>query len=539
MSASNWIVFDTEDDSKELLESGKSGFDKQTTQIAAIAENGDRFYNTGQRGEFFNWLNTRKEKYIYAHNCAYDLGNLVADNLDALDTTMVGGRLISARVGRFSFVDSFNLWPMSLKKLGEAFELEKLETGSMATDRDYVYRDCEILHRAMSFVWDFTREIGLSHCPPTLGGLCVKTWKHWGGENIHDSHELAKKAYYGGRVELFKQKSQTPNVCYTDINSLYPYCMLNEFPTALEPWTEDRLPRFGVADVTVKVPKSDYPPLPYRDEDGRIRYPYGKFRGCWTIAELMDLVEHGGEIVKIHDMLGTDDGHRPYDTFVRRLYQMRLDSTSEAEKLFFKLLMNNLYGRLGTSGVISRTVWQNERNRDDGVPYGDKVLVDYAMPLSEETNWCHAAYITAYARLELLRYLRLIGPERMIYCDTDSCIFDSPDRTIPFPIGKQLGQMKLEGWESSAEAWCPKNYRYGSKYKAKGVPQRLAEQYSTTGLASFDLPFKMREAIRFYDRKNSRKLSVWRQVEKRRQGVYDRKILKKGRYFPCKISAVE
>lgn len=617
----NFICADTEDNSVELLRLDKSGFDKAITQIAAMTGSGDKFYagtpdypkmdivyldiltdaekfkefkanktfewdifiewcegylawqkqhSLGLVKTCLKWLEGSQQKYIYFHNLQYDLGNLFADKLDRLDITMVGGRIIKAGWGKKIFVDSYNIWPMKLAKLGEAFGLEKLKTENMAADKEYVYRDVEILHKAMTFAWGFCDSLELNHLPPTLGGLCVKVWKHFGGEgNSHDSSVLSRKALYGGRVELFhicddwtwehndpsliyaafngtlpKDKTVedlvkfgTQNVYWTDINSLYPYVMTFDYPGALEHWDITQpFPKYGIATVTIKQPETLLPVLPYRGKDGRILYPTGVFTGTWTIHEINYAVANGATIVEVKDIIGTNEGVKCYATFVEKLYQARLDSDSEAEKLFFKLLMNNLYGRLGTSGIIGRSVWQDEKNKHNGIPYGEKVMVKYKMPLSDETNWCHAAYVTAYGRIELHKFMKLIGAERMIYCDTDSCVFNCPDGKVPFVIDKGLGKMKLEGVMDGAIAFAPKMYRIGKTFKAKGVPKHLAEQFINSGHAEFDLPYKLREAMRFYDRNNSKRLSVWRNVSKARRTNYDRKKLKDNTFFPCKIN---
>lgn len=533
------------------------GFAKKVTQIAAITTGGKRFYNRGDVPQFLIWLKRQPETHVYSLNIQYDLGNLFADDLEQLDQTLVGGRVIKAKwegTGK-SFLDVFNIWPMSVKKLGEAFGLKKLETKSMAHDKKYAFRDVEIIFKAMSFAWELAESFSIAKCPSTLGGLCVKVWKEMSGENCHDSNPISKDAYYGGRVELFKVRNDCAEIAYTDINSLYPAMMRGAFPMDLQSWTGDELPPFGVAKVRVKVPKCDLAVLPYRSEDGRILYPYGEFNGTWVIPELKAAIKRGAEIVDTIEVWGTEESFNPYNTFVEKLYQMRLGSKSEPEKLFFKLLMNNLYGRLGTSGIIGRTVWQDERNVNDGVCFGGKVLVQYQMPLSEETNWCHAAYVTAYGRLRLLEFIERIGVANMIYCDTDSTIFDCAGKKLPFECSSDLGEMKLESWETLCETYAPKMYlrqnihkpnetdskgnklrdEKGRDYKAKGVPKKHARQFIEDGRVDFDLPFKMREAIRFYDRNNSRKLSVWRNVEKFNRGKYDKKKLKHNRYFPCKL----
>lgn len=563
----NFLVFDTEDNSKDLLSSGKSGFDKQVTQIAAITAGGEEYHNRGDRTAFLDWVLKRPEKFIYAHNLQYDLGNLFSDRLDALDVTLVGGRLIKAVWGKKIFVDSFNIWPMSVKKLAPAFGLEKLETQSMATDIDYVLRDCEIIRRAMAFAWAFCRPLGIDNLPSTLGGLCVKVWKAFGGENCHDSTLLAREALFGGRVELFKicnaalwklndpallyalfnntappgafdslKFPRAKSVCWTDINSLYPFVMCGKFPGPLEDFG-DKLAEWGIATVTIQAPQMPIAVLPFRNQDGRILYPSGKFTGTYTIPEIVAADAAGYKIQKVHQCYGTNEWFEPYKEFTTRLYTQRLAAYSDAERLFFKLLMNNLYGRLGAGGVIGRSLWQTPENKTKGRPYGEKVLVEYQMPLADETNWCHAAYVTAYGRLELLKYLNLIGPDKLIYCDTDSTVFDCPGGKIPFPVGKELGEMKLESWESSCLAFAPKLYAIGKTWKAKGVPKHLAEKFIRSGTAQFDMPFKFREAVTFFDRSNAKRLSVWRKVTKARETIYDRKKLRGNRFFPCKVNA--
>lgn len=561
----DFICFDTEDDSKELMEAGKSGFDKRVTQIAAITAPGEKYYNKGDVKKFLEWLRRRKEKFIYSLNIQYDLGNLFGDEIDKLDVVMVGGRTIRATWGNKVFVDVFNIWPMSVKKLGKAFGLEKLDTENMATDKEYVFRDVEIIRQAMLFAWKFVDSLGLKYLPATLGGLCIKVWQNWGGENVHDSSELSRESYYGGRVELFKSCDDTGEIAWTDINSLYPFVMQQRFPAMLEDMGT-QLTEYGIATVTMSQPKASIVTLPYRNAKERILYPWGKFKGTWTVAEIREAEANGARIEKVWQVMGCNDYIIPYSTFVNRLYNLRLESKTEAEKLFYKLLMNNLYGRLGTSGNIGRSVWQNDRNKYDGVPYGEKVLVNYNMPLSEETNWSHAAYVTAYGRIELLKYMRTIGATNLIYTDTDSTIFDCPGlsrslKALPFGTGNKLGEMKLEqrcnvcgqkfvgetckehngkpfDWWTGCETYAPKLYKANNVYKAKGVPVKHAEKFIKTGHAEFDLPFKMREAIRFFDRKNSRKLSVWRNVQKFRRESYDRKNLTDNRFFPCKVHAV-
>lgn len=561
----NWLAFDTEDDSVELLASGRSGFDKRVTQIAALMSDGrGEYYSQGDVVGFLDWLQELGQQYgmiiAYAHNLAYDLGNLFGrDKLDAFDSVDVGGRMIRATWGKVQFRDSYNLWPMALRKVGEAFGMQKLQSADLAAlhgNREYVWRDVEITRRAIDHAWSFAAKIGLDYCPATLGGLAVAYWRAIGGQNVGETSELAREAYYGGRVELFKTCSETPNVANTDLNSLYPFAMLREFPAALEDWNKE-LPPWGVVRAKVKVPRDSwYGFLPLRGMEGGIAYPVGTFIGTWPVPELVRMEAHGGRVLQVLEARGSNECMRPYADFVESIYRLRLASKSEAEKTFWKLLMNSFSGRLGLTGTVGRGVIRDKDNESQGTPYGKRVHVEYQMPLPEETNWGHIAYVTSYARCELMGYFDKVGPERMIYCDTDSCIFDCPDKVLPFATGKELGQMKLEvgprpdGFWDFCETFAPKQYKLENntgvqRWKAKGVPRRLAAKFITRGKAEYDMPYRFREAITFYDPvdkqgrrrpANSRMLSVWRRVVKVNRADYDRKKLQGCRYFPCAVS---
>lgn len=567
-----FICFDTEDDSEELGKQvalgipGASMFDKRVTQIAAITASGKRYYNAGDVPAFLKWVLAESKEmvreygacYLYALNVGYDMGNLFADCLDELDCTLIGGRIIKGQWGPIKLVDVWNIWQCSVKKLGEVFELAKLETKDMANDKEYVFRDVEIIREAMLYAWRFADEIGLGNVPPTMGSFGVNLWKSWGGQTVHHSGEMTREAIYGGRVEIFKPIN-SEQVAYCDINSLYPFVMTKEFPGELEN-TGTELKKFGIAQVTLDIPEREIMVLPWRSPEGKIFYPFGKITGVWTIAEIRAAEKRGAKILAVHDALSTDESISPYRDYVTRIYLRRKASKSKVEKNFYKLLMNTLYGRTGTQGIISRTVELTERTMGKGIEFGRRTLIDYAMPLPEEVNWSHSAYITAYGRLELLKYLEKIGADKLIYCDTDSVIFDCPGE-IPFPTGNELGEMKIEqrcsvcgmGWHpdklgkceahsprpldrwEGCIAWAPKQYKLDGEYKAKGVPKNKQKEFVEKGRAEYSLPFKYREAIAFYDRGNSKKLSVWRSVVKENRVNYDKKTLRAGRFFPLRI----
>lgn len=557
-----FVSFDTEDNSCELQMArpdADSWPEKRVTQLAALSDNGRSFYGACNDykesrecvAKFKSWLGHWQNVICYAHNLQYDLGNLFGDELDEIEIRMVGTRLISAKWRHVTFMDSMNIWPMALKQVGKAFNLEKFAFDS--SSKKYVFRDVEIVRRAMRFARDMAAEFG-AELPATLGGTAINIWKSMGGSNWHDCTVMSRDAYFGGRVELFSPGG-TGRILYTDINSLYPFVMTQPFPDDLV--TMNDVDGHGVARVTIKIPPQFIAPLPVRMDDGGIMYPCGKIApkkyevetdgrehqtGVWTCAEIREAVQHhGAKIVKVHEVFGSDRADYYYRDFVTKIYAKRKVEKDPARKLMLKLLMNNLYGQLGMSGIITRSL-----NRDKPTPhkvlscYGKKVLAEMKMPLKAHVNYLHAAHVTSFARLELLKYLRMLADE-LIYCDTDSVIFWCKDEP-PFPIGTELGQMKLEGEADKVEIIFPKTYHLSGfdtgegeameVWKAKGVRKDLAQQFIETGAVSFSQPNKLREAVRFYDRNNSRKLSVWKRVDKKVVSGYKRKVRKGDKFFP-------
>lgn len=525
----DFIAFDTEDNSADLMKANKSGFLKRVTQIAAIDTRGGSYYSKGDVPGFLKWLRKNPIQRIYAHNCMYDLGSLFGKGaLDEFLPTMVGGRMISARWKNKVFCDSMNLWPMALKKVGDALGVKKLSLD--VNSKRYVERDVEIVFRAVSFTNKFAARYIDEALPYTLGSLAVKVWKSLGGENWHDESDWNRQALYGGRVELFKEGGKG-NIPYCDINSLYPSCMTQKYPVTC--LAQKDIDCYGVAHVRLKQPKTWLAPLPVHDDEKGIYYPTGELEGIWTCAEIRNAVKHGAAILKVYDVLGSREGHEYYADYVREIYKLRTDAKDEATRLMYKLLLNNLYGQLGMTGKIGMTVPIESARANEGVCYGSRSFVEMTLPLRDWVNYLHAAHVTSYGRIKLFEHLHAIGREHLIYCDTDSCIFFWPqEKNYPFKVSGELGEMREEGVASECECIAPKAYRWGKKSKAKGIRQPHTDRYLAGKEVEFALPFKYRESIRFYDKGDTKRLSIWRKVTRIRRNDYDKKIWQNGEWLP-------
>ncbi len=522
---------DTEDDTKGKV-------------LLAVFHDGEQarvFRSPEPALEFLFNLSLRQKLILTAHNLEYDLCNLFQGRLRLLDWHFFGGRLMSATLPgtRITFWDSLNhSYHSPLSKLGESLGIPKTKSdygwtkGRVLTDRDieYCVQDARIVVDYMNAQQELYQGIG-AEMKTTTPATALDFWRrnYLDGSiaSLTDStRAFFKRAYYGGRVEIFRMKNHG-RIHYVDINSLYPYAMQGPYPDidALVP-----AGKYGVVDAIVAVPGScDIPPLPVR-HNGKLVFPVGRFRGQWCSCELEYAQSLGVVVELVYGRLGSESLTYPFREYVGRCYDARLGSKSPLERTMWKLLMNSLYGKFGTTGNAQRLV------DPESIPVSERTgrefLVGDLMCVDEETeppmyaNILWAAWTTALARIQLHKALISISEQGGIplYCDTDSVIYKAPRRKPLVPIGKKLGAWKLEAEIEEFEAKCPKVYRFVTKdgvtVKAKGVPRDVQELFFSKGRAGYRKPLRMREAAR-----RGKIPNLWIDTEKSLQSTYDKRIL--------------
>ena len=541
---SDWYGFDTENDENGVV-----------TLTALVHESGNRsvFKGAGHLMKRVKEGRLGKRPVIICHNLEYDLVNEFGVNeYSMMALNYLKGRLISAKLNNCRFLDSFNHFRMSLLDLGTALGIAKLEMD--IHDPNYVSQDAWICLKAMTQARDYISSLG-GRIGATSGSSAMTIWRYMTDDEYMtgpiDTPWL-RKGYYGGRTEIFRPHTECPPDGETglrlkeirgyDINSMYPFCMLNEYPESLieDPGLDKGK---GMVEVTISLPVDIfYAPLPHRTASDELWYPVGVFRGVWTYDEIRRAESMGGHIIKVHKAYGGNVMCRPFNQFIHTLYAKRKVCTDDAEKLFLKVLMNALYGKIASRNQVTRTVsrynlLQKKDKRIEDVKWitYNRGLLDYFTPQQPYVNVCWGSMVTAYARLLLHKYLLEVPPEKAIYCDTDSiyCI------NHLMMDGKELGQMKLEQTASIMTVVQPKAYRLDDFYKAKGVPKAkrnedgeivldYAKQYIEQGFTEFQAPIRFRASI------NSKRgvANQWVRHTKGRKTNYQSKRLSGDRYLP-------
>jgi len=535
------VAFDSEDDSDGSVKSFSfTWFDNQ------LKKRKRTFYDTDDARNFVR--NFPGKAIFIAHNLEYDLVNLYRDvGFEEMAEMQYTAKLVSAKIkGRgHRFIDSFSFFPDALEKMGDAIGLKKLDFDPDSLE--YAERDPEIV---LEFITAFRNKIIGDYdidLTNTIGGLSMRIFLEYylSREYIPFNDNICLEAFYGGRCEVFYKGKVNEPIYESDINSEYPSVMTKEFPdTSTIIKTDNLKMRFGVATCLIKTPEDIFIPVLPARIDKKLIFPRGTFKGTWTFAELHAAIKRGYKVLKIYEAYGTDTGCYPFKQFMEDHYAKRLAAENELVKLFMKLLMNNLYGKLITHKdrcVITHGPYRPKKWEQDGDDYelmsvyGD--IYVYRVPMKKppaSANYMWGAYVTSYGRLLLLENLEKVHNTpgaTLCYCDTDSVSSFGTKPKLDYDQTR-LGALKSEKWDAG-HFYMPKGYilvRRESPDKAgkrkvtcKGIPQPayIKKQqleltmenpryaFLETGRATFRKPIKFRQSLISQEKAN-----VWKKTTK-------------------------
>lgn len=463
--------------------------------------------------EFFAILAEHPYPFVwYAHNAQYDWRYFLAhikENDIPCDISMrtetdIYQITVFLDGQRIVMRDSLAIFPGTLREFANSFtpELPKgdidFESGEVFEPENpdhvaYALRDAEILRRGLPrFNALLSRHFGvcLGH---TTAGTALKAWQatlkdgeYYEPSKWGEREQFIRSGYYGGLVFLTRT-DEVRNAVTFDINSSYPHQMA----THGVPWgavvssVDYRSERMGLFRVRIKTPTGLVVPIiPRRDDAGYMRWSAGTFETTVTNAELKFAETHGYEVLDVEEGLLWEETVFPFSDFIDKCKFIRMKYKGKPEETLAKLMQNSLYGKFG-SRRERLSVFQPGTDDDtlDATPLDDDgyfwMRKEFANDLRCLPQW--AVFITAHARLHLLRQIYTIGCHRVIYGDTDSLTVLS-DAVGEFDSGAQYGQWKLEKHWDRFRALAPKVYAGvlddgRVKGAAKGMPKkRMSEE---------------------------------------------------------------
>ena len=449
--------------------------------------------------DFINFIRD-KEYVIYAHNGGKFDYNYLKSYVAPFDfVSFINGRLSRFNIGIAEFRDSMNIFPTGLATYKKQdFDYSILERtrryrpDNWAKILEYLESDCVNL---FDIVFTFRERFG-SHL--TQASAAMKQWGKLSAEKIPQTrfpkfYDHFKPYYHGGRVECFALGVHTRPFSVVDINSAYPFAMLQRHPYSLTYSTTDGDGRAGLAYDTIgasffRIRCRSRGAFPWRDESGTIEdgaqcYPADdKTREFLVTGHELQAAEETRTVDDLEILETTVfDSLTNFTDYVEHFYAERKKAKAANDKagdLFAKLMLNALYGRyamdsrryfdyqimpadlIGCLHSENAKAWNDEEGRVWSFAgfFGPNVLARSPIP---EDKWkfynvATAASVTGYVRAFLWR--AICASDGVLYCDTDSIAAEMPR----VAIGAELGQWGEEG--RFTEAAIAGKKLYGFKY---------------------------------------------------------------------------
>jgi hypothetical protein len=348
--------------------------------------------------------------------------------------------------------------------------------------------------------------------------------------------KFIRNAYFGGNVGAFAYNKETKGTVvnhrayHYDMNSQYPYAMLNKMPTGDPVFSNntDLSYYFGFVYALITPPSENELQNLYiqcRTNEGKIICPREPFYRWIATFELESALKDNYKAKIFYGINFPNSKAKELDTtklfenYVSHFYDKKKNAKDIIERNIAKLMLNSLYGKFGQKDIDSkiRIVTRVEANKlllSHHVSYfaeinDQKVLIKYSSKLNErlrriysnedklsqiETNFKKergvvsavqiSCAIAAYARMSINPF-KNIKSNRLYYSDTDSLILEN--ELSSKIVGNELGQWKLEAVIEKGVFIRPKLYSYVTN---EGILKKVA-----SGIDSKKLNYADYEAL--------------------------------------------
>lgn len=435
--------------------------------------------------KWWKWLSNRARKdnrfrCIYAHNGGgWDWLSLVEYLLRAgrkeyqyLTGICAQSKLVTVTVQighkcTIALCDSLQLLRSPLAVLANKFDVTnkidlhgKLPCEIYKSNRPlydaYVAADTEslleVMERAQTIINENVAPIGSFGY--TIGSTAMKVFRSMLDREIYIPtdprvKEFLREGYKGGRVETFKV-GYFPKVTVYDVNSLYPFAMLQtDVPISDRgTWTNEFNPSLpGCYRIAFDQRNRDIPPVLMLDGAGSYAGS-----GVYYTPEINLLREVGNPSITVESGYYFLDAQRLFQDYVNRLYALRLSDSDGPISLMAKFLLNSLYGKFAQNPERdSLLVIDDFATLEENVLEGKKLTsINDELGVWRASGEHSAAFehvgiagmITSQARCILYRGILSAGSDNVIYCDTDSV--HTINNLHCSLVGGNIGQFKIE-----------------------------------------------------------------------------------------------
>lgn len=431
------------------------------------------------------------------------------------------------------FLDTYNIFRMSLEKLGEILDMPKGQTPKKLKEEEpqiyelkeimqieeYMKQDIQIMMKAINELKKRLKrdkvnikrlitihQIAIQYILKKIAELPKEYTEpiFWNKEKLEIRQTWREKEIHaslrGGRNEAFRIGTYQDQD-YIDINSLYPYASTQiRFPDlkserridnpikkgqTIKEITEE----IGISRACVKNINNEHKLLQIRTkEDTYLPGPGNIMIGTWTNQELKKASEEGYEILDIEWTIKYEEAQNPFKIIMPELYKKRKETKDKLDDYLYKSYMNSSLGKFAQRKTEQEIVIDSVEEAKEYLKKNYKMINSMdkdgkgyyfyknekkaeQMPRKKYYAPIITSLIYAQARIKIYEELKKVPIEEITYTDTDSIIMNK-GHLEKFDIGEGLGQFKIEGKGQKALIYSRKTYSIGEQIKLGGINKR-------------------------------------------------------------------
>lgn len=392
---------------------------------------------------------------------------------------------------------------------------------------EYCKNDVKITKESIIKYWKIIEENGLVNNNKILTAAKLSIENYFKNNNIVKKKikikydRIIRKAYYGGRTEVFGNPYNDEILLHYDWSGMYAQCMEEKVlgGEIVESEIIENLRNPGFYYIKYKQDLK-FPILPIKTN--KLLFANGIFEGWYWFEEILLAIEYGVEIISVKKMIGAQYYSNFIKDFVRINTKMR--ELGPLHKLIGKNNNNTFYGRLGMNPErLEEEILTNINNENDyeKIIKNNGIYIGYKKNEKNISNVSISACITAKARIKLYRGMMKIIKVggRVLYTDTDSIIAAFKKENYKNYLDKNLGEVFFDSKKEDTIILdgvfaMPKTYalKYNNKeiVKIKGFNQ-------TPNFEEFKETFYGKGTIKTINNEWNKKDFIIKRIEKEKK----------------------
>lgn len=319
----------------------------------------------------------------------------------------------------FRDVEEFNKFKEKYGKIIKTYDI--LE--------EYCKNDAKITKESIVKYWKIIEENGLKNNNRILTAAKLSIENYFLDNKIIKKKirlkydRIVRKAYFGGRTEVFGNQKDNEILLHYDWSGMYAQCMKEKvfggevFESNIV--IDVRIPGFYWIKFKQKL---DIPILPIKRD--KLLFANGEFEGWYWYEEIILAMENGVEIKEVKKVISCQYYGNFLEKFIEKNDKIR--EIGPIHKIIGKNNNNTFYGRLGMNPErLEEEIISNiGENNYEKIIENNGIYIGFKRKEKNVSNVLISAAITSKARIKLYKGMREVinNNGRILYTDTDSII---------------------------------------------------------------------------------------------------------------------